>query len=110
MLILAVGMIMQLSKLIIIKIQSLMAIHQISIGFVYRPVWYTNTDNMEVLASFSSSPQSFIAGYWPDFNKAKGLPVIIKDKNLDVILIGLEICHRAQPEYLFRLLVNAIHA
>ena len=81
-----------------------------SIGFVYRPVWYTNTDNMEVLASFSSSPQSFIAGYWPDFNKAKGLPVIIKDKNLDVILIGLEICYRAQPEYLFRLLVNAIHA
>ena len=81
-----------------------------NIGFVYRPVWYTNTDNMEVLASFSTSPQSFIAGYWPDFNKAKGLPVIIKDKNLDVILIGLEICHRSQPEYLFRLLVNAIHA
>ncbi|MFD1927905.1 M14 family zinc carboxypeptidase [Sporosarcina siberiensis] len=79
-------------------------------GFVYRPVWYTNTDNMEVLASFSSSTPSVIAGYWPDFNKAKGLPVIIKDKNLDVILIGLEICHRAQPDYLFRLLVNAIHA
>jgi hypothetical protein len=80
------------------------------IGLVYRPVWFSNTENVEVIASFSSDTDSLIAGSWPDFEQAKGFPVIIREKKHDVILIGLEICHRAQPEYLFNLLVNAIHA
>jgi Zinc carboxypeptidase len=80
------------------------------IGYVIRPVWFSNTDNVEVIASFASDTDSLIAGSWPDFEQAKGFPVIIREKKHDVILIGLEICHRAQPEYLFNLLVNAIHA
>ncbi|MDQ0970657.1 hypothetical protein QFZ31_000535 [Neobacillus niacini] len=80
------------------------------IGYVYRPVWFSNTDGVEIIASLSSDEDGLIAGNWPDFENAKGYPVIIKEKTRDVLLIGLEICHRAQPEHLFTILENAINS
>ncbi|WP_419887271.1 M14 family zinc carboxypeptidase [Neobacillus niacini] len=80
------------------------------IGFVYRPVWFSNTDGVEVIARISSDQDALIAGNWSDFENAKGYPVIIKEKSRDVVLIGLEICHRGQPEHLFNILLNAIYS
>jgi len=81
---------------------------QTDIGFVYRPVWFTSTDGAEVAAEYGSGPGSFIAGYWPEHQKAEGQAAILSEKDGRVILIGPEICHRAHTEYLYRLLVNAI--
>ncbi|MBV7506179.1 hypothetical protein KW850_13015 [Bacillus sp. sid0103] len=82
---------------------------QDDLGFVYRPVWYTGTDNDEVVASLANSDDFFVAGHW--INKkadAKGQAVIVKEKNKDVTLIGLEAGFRDHTDYLFRLLSNAI--
>jgi hypothetical protein len=82
---------------------------QDDLGFVYRPVWYTSTDNDEVVASLANSDDFFMAGHW--INKkadAKGQAVIVKEQDKDVTLIGLEAGFRDHTEYLFRLLSNAI--
>lgn len=78
------------------------------IGFVYRPVWFSKTENVEVLASFADDEEGMIAGYWPEYVKAKGNPVIFMENNCKAIFIGLEVCHRLHPVYLFKLLENAI--
>jgi len=78
------------------------------IGFVYRPAWYSNTGSATVLASFANDPDFFIAGHWSNRERAQGQPVIIKEKNKDVTLIGLEAGFRDHTDYLFRLLSNTI--
>ncbi|MEH7344271.1 M14 family zinc carboxypeptidase [Bacillus sp. JJ1532] len=80
-----------------------------SIGFVYRPVWFTNTKGAEVVATYSKAPNSFISGYWPGYEKAQGQPVMTAEKDNRVILIGLEIGFRQHPSYLYSLLANAIY-
>ncbi len=82
---------------------------EIDIGFVYRPVWFTSKEDTEVAAEYASGPDSLLAGYWPEHPKAEDQAAIISEKNGRVVLIGPEICHRAHPEYLYRLLLNAIH-
>jgi hypothetical protein len=80
------------------------------LGFVYRPVWYTGTDNDEVVATLADSEDFFVAGHWKSENKmeAKGQAVIVKEQDKDVTLIGLEAGFRDHTDYLFRLLSNAI--
>lgn len=80
------------------------------IGFVYRPVWFTNTDEVEVSATFTKGDTAFISGYWPDHHKAQEHPVIVSDKSGQIILIGLEVCFRGLTNYFYPLLVNAIYS
>jgi Zinc carboxypeptidase len=82
---------------------------QDDIGFVYRPAWYTVTGNDEVAATLANSDDFFVAGHWRNGKpQAKGQPVIVKEDNKDVTLIGLEAGFRDHTDYLFRLLSNAI--
>ncbi|AHA58114.1 hypothetical protein M493_02172 [Geobacillus genomosp. 3] len=81
---------------------------QDDIGFVYRPVWYTNTGNDIVEATFDNTPGFFKAGHWKNRSAAQGAAVIVREQNADVTLIGLEAGFRDHTDYLFRLLANAI--
>ncbi|WP_066319758.1 M14 family zinc carboxypeptidase [Bacillus sp. FJAT-29814] len=81
---------------------------QDDLGFVYRPVWYTGTDNDEVAATLANSDDFFVAGHWINNSGAKGKAVMVKEKDKDVTLIGLEAGFRDHTDYLFRLLSNAI--
>jgi hypothetical protein len=81
---------------------------QDDLGFVYRPVWYTGTDNDKVVANLANSEDFFIAGHWAGNAAAKGQAVIVKEQTKDVTLIGLEAGFRDHTDYLFRLLSNAI--
>lgn len=77
-------------------------------GFVYNPVWYTDIADDRVVASYADQ-NFFRAGFWKDSEVAQGQPVIIKGHYNAVTLIGLEVGFRAHPEYLYRLLSNAIY-
>ncbi|WP_409253007.1 M14 family zinc carboxypeptidase [Bacillus sp. SCS-153A] len=81
------------------------------IGFVYRPAWFTGLNGQEVLASYGNSEDFFVAGFWRGESKlnAKGQPVIVKEQDKDVTLIGLEPGFRDHTDYLFRLLSNTIY-
>jgi hypothetical protein len=81
---------------------------QDDLGFVYRPVWYTGTDNDDVVATLSDNDDFFVAGHWRNNSSAKGQAVIVKEQDKDVTLIGLEVGFRDHTDYLFRLLSNAI--
>ncbi|WP_223594529.1 M14 family zinc carboxypeptidase [Neobacillus bataviensis] len=81
---------------------------QTDLGFVYRPVWFTGTDNDEVVATLANSDDFFMAGHWKNNSAAKGQAIMVKEKNKDVTLIGLEAGFRDHTDYLFRLLSNAI--
>ncbi|WP_164220023.1 M14 family zinc carboxypeptidase [Virgibacillus sp. YIM 98842] len=78
------------------------------IGFVYNPVWYTDIEDDRVIASFADQ-DFFRAGFWQNSETAQGQPTIIKGHNNEVTLFGLEVGFRAHPEYLYRLLSNAIY-
>jgi|GEM_PF-576300 len=78
------------------------------IGFVYNPVWYTNIENDRVIASFADQ-DFFKAGFWKNSEAAQGQPVVMKGNHQNVTLMGLEVGFRAHPEYLYRLLSNAIY-
>jgi hypothetical protein len=82
--------------------------NQDDLGFVYRPVWYTGTENDEVVATLADTDDFFMAGHWKNNSGAKGQAVIVKEQDKDVILIGLEAGFRDHTDYLFRLLSNAI--
>ncbi|MCM3669137.1 hypothetical protein M3181_08990 [Mesobacillus maritimus] len=77
-------------------------------GFVYRPTWYEVAGNDEVAASIDDSENFFLAGHWANNNIAQGQPVIVKEEDKDVTLIGLEAGFRDHTDYLFRLLSNSI--
>jgi len=81
---------------------------QEDLGFVYRPVWYTGTDNDKVLATLANSDDFFVAGHWRNNASAKGQAVMVKEQDKDVTLIGIEAGFRDHTDYLFRLLSNAI--
>lgn len=81
---------------------------QDDVGFVYRPVWYTGTDNDVVAATLAGTDDFFVAGHWKNSAAAKGQAIMVKEKDKDVTLIGLEAGFRDHTDYLFRLLSNAI--
>ncbi|CDQ21271.1 Zinc carboxypeptidase [Halobacillus karajensis] len=78
-------------------------------GFVYHPVWYTDVEGTDVHATYKDSRNFFMAGHWEDRADAQGQPVIIKEQDQDVTLIGLEAGFRDHTDYLFRLFSNAIY-
>ncbi|QKX50974.1 hypothetical protein HF394_10470 [Planococcus glaciei] len=77
-------------------------------GFVYRPAWYTGVDADEVQAAFDDS-DFFLAGHWKGNEAASGKPVIVRESDKDVTLIGLEPGFRDHTDYLFRLISNALY-
>lgn len=77
-------------------------------GFVYRPAWYTGVDADEVQAAFGDS-DFFLAGHWKGNEAASGKPVIVRESDKDVTLIGLEPGFRDHTDYLFRLISNALY-
>jgi hypothetical protein len=81
---------------------------QDDLGFVYRPTWYTNTGNDKVVATYANTNDFFMAGHWRGNASAKGQAVMVKEKDKDVTMIGLEAGFRDHTDYLFRLLSNAI--
>ncbi|MFP5115413.1 hypothetical protein ACSU64_23970 [Bacillaceae bacterium C204] len=55
---------------------------------MYRPIWYTGTDNDEVVASLANSDDFFMVGHWINRKAdAKGKAVIVKEKDKDVTWI-----------------------
>ncbi|SEN86824.1 Zinc carboxypeptidase [Mesobacillus persicus] len=78
------------------------------LGFVYKPTWYTVVGNDEIAATIADSEDFFVAGHWKNNSDAQGQPVIVKEQDKDVTLIGLEAGFRDHTDYLFRLLSNAI--
>lgn len=80
----------------------------LDVGFVYNPVWYTSVENDRVAASYGEG-KFFKAGFWKNPQPAQGQPVIIKGADHGVTLLGLEVGFRAHPEYLYRLVTNAIY-
>ncbi|PTX61826.1 zinc carboxypeptidase [Melghirimyces profundicolus] len=78
------------------------------LGFVYRPGWYTDTDSVTVAASYGNGNDFFQSGHWRGRNEAQGKPVIVREKNHPVVLIGLEPAFRGHTAYLYRYLSNAI--
>lgn len=79
-------------------------------GFVYGPVWYTNTEGYSIAASFKNDPEFFTAGHWKNRQAAQGQAVILKDKTKDITLMGIEAGFRDHTDYLFRLLSNAVYS
>lgn len=77
-------------------------------GFVYNPAWYTNVEQDRIVASYAEE-NFFKAGFWKNSHVAQGQPAIIKGHNPGVTLFGLEVGFRAHPQYLYRLLSNAIY-
>ncbi|TKD72175.1 M14 family zinc carboxypeptidase [Pseudalkalibacillus hwajinpoensis] len=76
-------------------------------GFVYQPVWYDNVEGLDVHATFDNG-DFFVAGHWENRDAAEGQPVIVKERDQDVTLIGIEAGFRDHTDYLFRLLSNAV--
>ncbi|AQQ51871.1 M14 family zinc carboxypeptidase [Planococcus lenghuensis] len=81
---------------------------QDDIGFVYRPTWYDGAEETEVLASFDDG-DFFVAGHWKGNETAAGQPVIVRESDKDVTLIGLEPAFRDHTDYLFRLISNTLY-
>ncbi|MDN7242630.1 M14 family zinc carboxypeptidase [Planococcus sp. N028] len=81
---------------------------QDDIGFVYRPTWYGGVEENEILATYDES-DFFLAGHWKGNEKATSQPVIIRENDADVTLIGLEPAFRDHTDYLFRLISNALY-
>jgi hypothetical protein len=77
-------------------------------GFVYGPVWYTETKECDVIARFKDEEDFFVAGHWSNREVAKGKAVFITERSLPVTLIGLEAGFRNHPKHLYRLVSNSI--
>jgi hypothetical protein len=83
-------------------------------AFVYRSVWFTDWDGMEVSASLDAS-YFLVSGFWEDWQTsgANGMPVIVHGENgdegvQDTVLIGIDPTFRGHPEDIFRIVGNAI--
>ncbi|MFE1242588.1 M14 family zinc carboxypeptidase [Fictibacillus sp. NPDC058756] len=78
------------------------------LGFVYKPVWFTELGEAKTVASFKTG-DFFMAGHWKNNELAAGQAVIVEETDEDVTLIGLEAGFRDHTDYLFRLLSNALY-
>jgi len=81
-------------------------------GFVYRSMWFTAWDGMEVAARIADG--DFVTGgYWPGWRTsgAAEMPVVLHDTDgtSDVTFIGVDATFRNHPEGSFRLIANAIY-
>lgn len=78
------------------------------LGFVYRPVWFTELGNSKSIATLGQG-DFFVAGHWKNNQQAAGQSVIVEEAQKDVTLIGLEAGFRDHTDYLFRLLSNSLY-
>lgn len=80
-------------------------------AFVYRSVWFTDWDGLEVTAQIGEG-DFLVSGFWEDWQTsgAAGNPIVIHDDSggADVTLIGFDPTFRGHPENTFRMLGNAI--
>jgi hypothetical protein len=82
-------------------------------ALVYRSVWFTGWEGLEVTASIGDG--ILVAGFWEDWESsgAGGMPIVIHTdltEDSDVVLIGYDATFRGHPENTFRMLGNAIFA
>jgi hypothetical protein len=84
-------------------------------AFVYRSVWFTDWDGMDVSARLDSG-DFLLSGFWEDWQTsgANGMPIIVHGENgdeglQDTVLIGVDPTFRGHPENTFRLVGNAIY-
>jgi hypothetical protein len=81
-------------------------------AFVYRSVWFTDWDDLDVSARVSEG-DFFKSGYWPEWQTsgAEGMPIVVhgSDGMSDFTLIGVDATFRGHPEGSFRLIGNAIY-
>jgi len=81
-------------------------------AFVYRSVWFTNWDGLEISARVDDG-DFLVSGYWEDWQTsgADGQPIIVHDADgdSDVTLIGFDADFRGHPENTFRILGNAVY-
>ena len=83
-------------------------------AFVYRSVWFTDWDGLEVSARVDTDPNGFlVSGYWENWQTsgANGMPIVVHgaDGESDLTLIGFDATFRGHPEDSFRMLGNAIY-
>lgn len=82
-------------------------------AFVYRSVWFTEYDGMDVSASLDNG-DFLVSGFWEDWQTsgANGMPVIVHGESgegvQDTVLIGIDPTFRGHPENTFRIVGNAI--
>ncbi len=84
-------------------------------AFLYRSVWFTNWDGLEVSASVDADAGGFlVSGFWEDWqiSGANGQPIVVHnaDGESDVTLIGFDATFRGHPEDSFRILGKAIYS
>jgi len=81
-------------------------------AFVYRSVWFTDWNDMNVSARMDSG-DFLLSGFWEDWeiSGANGQPVIVHQTTdtQDVTLIGIDVTFRGHPENTFRIVGNAIY-
>jgi hypothetical protein len=75
--------------------------------------WITSVpEDAEVLATFSNSDDFYVAGWWPDHEKAKGQTMAITKtfEDASITLFANDPAFRAHTQYSYRLLANSIYA
>jgi hypothetical protein len=81
-------------------------------AFVYRSVWFTEWDGLEVSASIDAG-DFLVSGFWPNWQAkgANGMPIVVHNGAGDssLTLIGFDATFRGHPEDSFRILGNAIY-
>ncbi|MGD8251685.1 MAG: hypothetical protein PVF20_05200, partial [Desulfobacterales bacterium] len=84
-------------------------------AFVYRSVWFTDWDDMDVSAHLDDGA-FLVSGFWEDWptSGAAGMPIVVHGENgaeglQDSILIGFDPTFRGHPEDSFRMVGNAIY-
>jgi hypothetical protein len=81
-------------------------------AFVYRSVWFTAWDGLEVSASVDAG-DFLVSGFWPGWqiSGANGMPIVVHNAegDSDLTLIGFDATFRGHPEDSFRILGNAIY-
>ena len=81
-------------------------------AFVYRSVWFTDWDDLEVTATIGDG-DFLVSGFWEDWqiSGAGTMPIVIHtdlENASDITLIGYNPTFRGHPENTFRMLGNAI--
>jgi hypothetical protein len=87
-------------------------------AFVYRSVWFTAWDDLEVSARIDDGA-FLVSGFWEDWQTsgADGMPIVVHGDNdvneeeglQDTVLIGFDATFRGHPEDSFRMVGNAIY-
>ena len=79
------------------------------LALAYAPVWFTKIGkNVEVCAKFSDR-NFYKAGYWKDNNLAQGKPIMVRDVEKKVVLLGIDPSFRNYTPGTYRIIANALY-